>query len=101
MSRATSIAGVRPLGWLARARARPERRSWRGRAQSSCLADGAGAAGLGPFTALGNGARDDHARQRSGARPRLCSHGYLCTRQELATAEGGQSAANLFLVRPC
>ena len=66
MSRATSIAGVRPLGWLARARARPERRSWRGRAQSSCLADGAGAAGLGPITALGNGARDGHARQRSG-----------------------------------
>ena len=60
MSRATSIAGVRPLGWLARLRAHSAA-AWRGRAQrsSSCLADGAGAAGLGPFTALGNGARDE------------------------------------------
>ena len=71
MSRVTSITGVRSLGWLARVRAHsavarrglcPE--------QSSCLADGAGAAGLGPFTALGMEARDDHARQRSGAKPR-------------------------------
>ena len=49
MSRATSIAGVRALGWLARVRA-----------QRSCLAwrtDGAGVAGLGPITALGKGAR--------------------------------------------
>jgi hypothetical protein len=42
MSRTTSIAGVRPLGWLARVRA-----------QRSCLADGSGAAGLGPIMALG------------------------------------------------
>jgi hypothetical protein len=63
MSRATSIAGVRPLGWPARVRAHSAV-SWR--AQRSCLADGAGAARLGPITALGNGARDGHARQRSG-----------------------------------
>jgi hypothetical protein len=55
MSRAKSIAGVRPLGWLARAYA--PRLFWR--AQRSCLADGAGAAaGLGPITALGMGASD-------------------------------------------
>ena len=65
MSSATSIAGVRPLGWLARVRAHSAI-AWRGRAQRSCLADGAGAAGLGPFTAQGNGARDGHARQRTG-----------------------------------
>jgi len=56
---------------LARALARPAQLLGGWRAQRSCLADGAGAAGLGPFTSLGNGARDEHARQRSGARPRV------------------------------
>ena len=71
---------------LARALARPQRSclawacpaqllgGWR--AQRSCLADGSGAAGLGPITALGRERAmsmrvDDHARQRSGARPRV------------------------------
>jgi hypothetical protein len=61
MSRATSIAGVRPLGWLARLRALRSSLVWAcpaqllggWRAQRSCLAEGSGAAGLGPITALG------------------------------------------------
>ena len=40
MSRATSIAGVRPLGRLARVRAQSSCLAG-GRAQRSCLADGA------------------------------------------------------------
>ena len=61
MSRTTSIAGVRPLGWLARVRAQCSCLAWAcpaqllggWRAQRSCLAEGSGAAGLGPITALG------------------------------------------------
>ena len=72
MSRAISIAGVRPLGWLARVRAK--RTCW-ARACSAQLL-GAGAAGLAPRaprgTALGTGARDDRTRQRSGPGQRLC-----------------------------
>ena len=62
MSRATSIAGVRPLGWLARLQAQ---RSLAGRAPLGWR----GRCGAGAITALGMGARDDHAKQRSGARP--------------------------------
>ena len=61
MSRTTSIASVRPLGWLARVRAQCSRLAWECPAQFLA----AGAAGPGPITALGMGARDDHARQRS------------------------------------
>jgi hypothetical protein len=60
MSRTTSIAGVRPLGWLARVRAHRKCLAW------ACPVQLLGAAGLAPITALGMGARDDHARQRSG-----------------------------------
>ena len=60
MSRTTSIAGVRPLGWLARVRAQRKCLAW------ACPEQLLGAAGLAPITALGMGARDDHARQHSG-----------------------------------
>ena len=69
MSRAISIAGVRPLGWLARVRAQ---RSSSARACPAAQSLGAGAAGLAPRargTALGMGARDDRTRLRSGPRP--------------------------------
>ena len=53
MSRTTSIAGVRPLGWLARVRA-----------QRNCLADGSRALRLWGLTGAnhgaGQGARDEH-----------------------------------------
>ena len=75
---------------LARALARaPSAVAWCGRAQRSCWADGAGAAGLGPITALGMGARDEHARQRSGA----------CASAPRGQAEG--SADGYLLHEPC
>ena len=49
MSRTTSIAGVRPLGWLARVRAHRKCRAW------VCPVQLLGAAGLAPITALGRG----------------------------------------------
>jgi len=70
MSRTTSIAGVRPLGWLARVRAQCSRLAWACPAQ--LLA--AGAARLAPITALGMGARDDHAHQRSEPGRRKTMH---------------------------
>jgi len=78
MSCATSIAGVRPLGWLARLRALRSSLVWAcpaqllggWRAQRSCLAEGSGAAGLGPITALGR-ERAMSMRVSSGARPRV------------------------------
>ncbi len=69
MSRTTSIAGVRPLGWLARVRAQYSL-AWACPAQ--LLA--AGAAWLAPITALGMGARDDHAHQRSEPGRRKTMH---------------------------
>ena len=71
MSRAISIAGVRPLVWLARVRAQ---RSCSARACPAAQLLGAGAAGLAPRargTALGMGARET-MRQRSGPGQRLC-----------------------------
>ena len=70
---------------LARALARPAQLLGVGECTAQLLGgDGAGAAGLAPITALGMGARDDHARQRSRARPRVLqtgsADGYLCTR---------------------
>ena len=76
MSRAISIAGVRPLGWLARVRAK--RTCW-ARACSAQLL-GAGAAGLAPRArgmALGMEALDDRTRQRSG--PASGSIGFFLT----------------------
>ena len=49
MSRTTSIAGVRPLGWLARVRAQRKCLAW------VCPVQLLGAAGLAPITALGRG----------------------------------------------
>ena len=45
MSRAISIVGVRPLGWLAACARAPSELAWRGRAQCNCVARvrGAGA----------------------------------------------------------
>ena len=45
MSRAISIVGVRPLGWLAACARAPSELAWRGRAQRNCVARvrGAGA----------------------------------------------------------
>ena len=57
MSRATSIAGVRALGWLARACA-PSAVAWRGRQMARVLRGNHG---------VGRGS----ARKRSGARPRV------------------------------
>jgi hypothetical protein len=73
MSRTISVAGVRPLDWLARVRAQ---RSCLSRACHARLR-GACAAGLAPRarargTVLGIGARDDRARQRSGPIQRQC-----------------------------
>ena len=68
MSRTTSIASVRPLGWLARVRAQCSRLAWECPAQFLA----AGAAGPGPITALGMGARDDHARQLGGQAKGWC-----------------------------
>ena len=79
MSRATSIAGVRPLGWLARLRAQRSCLVWAS-AQRSCLAEMARA--LGPITALGMGSRDDHARQRSGFGPRVVQTDTFARAQE-------------------
>ena len=81
MSRTTSIAGVRPLGWLARVRA-----------QRSCLADGSRAlrgcgALLGPIMALGR-ERAMSMRVSSGARPSC--YGYLFTPE---FANGGRPRA--------
>jgi hypothetical protein len=80
MSRTTSIAGVRPLR-LARARARPvpgvgvrSAVAWRG------------AAGLAPIT-LGMGARDVHARQRSGP-----GQGWCRRKSEIARARSWRQA---------
>ncbi len=68
MSRVISVAGVRPLDWLARGACVPSEVACRGRAQRNCVARAlrgwrhARARG----TVLGRGARDDRARQRSG-----------------------------------
>ena len=69
MSRATSIAGVRPLGWLARLRAHCSCLAWACPAQ--LLGGWLGRCGAGANHGAGQGARDEHARQRSGARPRV------------------------------
>jgi hypothetical protein len=84
MSRTTSIAGVRPLGWLARVRAHRKCLAW------ACPVQLLGAAGLAPITALGMGARDDHARQRSGP-----GQGWCIRKSEklLETGRGSESAA--------
>ena len=83
MSRTTSIAGVRPLGWLARVRAQCSCLAWACPAQ--LLA--AGAAGLAPITALGMGARDDHARQRLGP-----GEGWFRRKSEIARARSWRQA---------
>ena len=86
MSRTTSIAGVRPLGWLARVRAQRKCLAW------ACPVQLLGAAGLAPITALGMGARDDHARQRSGPGQGWCRRIPL---HAPATAEPRASADEL------
>jgi len=84
MSRTTSIAGVRPLGWLARVRAQRKCLAW------VCPVQLLGAAGLAPITALGMGARDDHARQRSGPGQGWCRRK---SEKLLETGRGSESAA--------
>ena len=84
MSRTTSIAGVRPLGWLARVRAQRKCLAW------ACPVQLLGAAGLAPITALGMGARDDHARQRSGPGQGWCRRK---SEKLLETGRGSESAA--------
>ena len=84
MSRTTSIAGVRPLGWLARVRAQRKCLAW------VCPVQLLGAAGLAPITALGMGARDDHARQRSGPGQWWCRRK---SEKLLETGRGSESAA--------
>ncbi len=69
MSRATSIAGVRPLGWLARLRAHCKSLAWA--CPEQLLGGWLGRCGAGANHGAGQGARDEHARQRSGARPRV------------------------------
>ena len=84
MSHTTSIAGVRPLGWLARVRAHRRCLAW------ACPVQLLGAAGLAPITALGMGARDDHARQRSGPGQGWCRRK---SEKLLETGRGSESAA--------
>ena len=84
MSRMTSIAGVRPLGGLARVRAQRKCLAW------ACPVQLLGAAGLAPITALGMGARDDHARQRSGPGQGWCRRK---SEKLLETGRGSESAA--------
>ena len=84
MSRTTSIAGVRPLGWLARVRAQRKCLAW------VCPVQLLGAAGLAPITALGMGARDDHTRQRSGPGQGWCRRK---SDKLLETGRGSKSAA--------
>ena len=81
MSRTTSIAGVRPLGWLARVRAHRRCLAW------ACPVQLLGAAGLAPITALGMGSRDDHARQRLGQ-----SQGWCRRKSEIARARSWRQA---------
>ena len=74
---------------LARALARPAQLFGVGECPAQLLGgDGAGAAGLGPITALGMGARDQHARQRSGARPRVVQTDTFARAQMMATGRG-------------
>jgi hypothetical protein len=75
MSRATSIAGVRPLGWLARLRAHsavawrgralgvPSAVAWRMACPAQLLGGRLGRCGAGANHGAGQGARDEHARQ--------------------------------------
>ena len=60
-----SIAGVRALGWLARLRAERCCLVWACPAQ--LLGGWRGRCGAGANHGAGQGARDEHARQRSGA----------------------------------
>ena len=89
MSRTKSIAGVRPLGWLARVRA-----------QSSCLAWAC------PAQLLGGALRGWRQSRRraweramtmrvsAGARPRVVqTEKRTCTCQKLETGRGSESAA--------
>jgi hypothetical protein len=89
MSRTKSIAGVRPLGWLARVRA-----------QSSCLAWAC------PAQLLGGAQRGWRQSRRrawkramtmrvsAGARPRVVqTEKRTCTCQKLETGRGSESAA--------
>jgi hypothetical protein len=80
MSRALSIAGVQPLGWLARVRAQ---RSCSARACPAAQLLGAGAAGLAPAraTALGMGAMMVRVCARGQANG--SADGYLCARAQL------------------
>ena len=83
---------------LARALARPAQLFGVGECPAQLLGgDGAGAAGLGPITALGMGARDQHARQRSGARPRVVQTDTFARAQTMATGRGPRAHGSL----PC
>ena len=87
MSRATSIAGVRPLGWLARLRALRSSLVWACPAQ--LLGGWLGRCGAGANHGAGQGARDEHARQRSGARPRAVQ---TATFARARTCDSGEAA---------
>ena len=87
MSRATSIAGVRPLGWLARLRAHRSCLVWA--CPSQLLGgDGAGAAGLGPMRQSQRWARERAIITRSGARPRVVQTDTFARAQMMATGRG-------------
>ena len=80
---------------LARALARPAQLLGVGECTAQLLGgDGAGAAGLAPITALGMGARDDHARQRSRARPRVLQTDTFARAQSMATGRGTRVRTN-------
>ena len=66
MSRAISIVGVRPLGWLAACARAPSEGAWRGRAQRNCVALVRGAGATRAARAGHMGVRDDRACQYSG-----------------------------------
>jgi hypothetical protein len=103
MSRAISIAGVRPLGWFARA-STPSAIAGRGRAQRNCVARvlrgwrHARARG----TALDMGVRDDHASARAQGQATVCRR-YLWSRGPWSrggTRSRGPWTPCLLLVQP-
>ena len=103
MSRATSIAGVRPLGWLARLRAHCSCLAWACPAQ--LLGGWLGRCGAGANHGAGQGARDEHARQRSGAcasAPRGqaegCADGYLLRALRWRQAQDAREKVEAFLI---
>ena len=70
--------------WVGSRACAPSAVAWCWRAQRSCWADGAGAAGLGPITALGMGARDDLAVSARGPGQGSCRR-IPCTRRKSAS----------------